>query len=114
MKILPIFVVALATASVATFPLPASAVTFLYSGTITDYETPQAGYYSFTVAGAQGGSHDGIGGGGAIISGDIYFSQGIDLSILVGGAGFPGTGNSASGGGGMSFIAEGSNPVIVA
>ena len=102
------------------FTVTAGAATFLYSGVLDSYLVPGNGWYAFTVAGAQGGRGDigpTVGGGGAVISGDLYFTSGTDLSVLVGGKGStnPDIGNGDAGsGGGMSFIAIGSTPIIVA
>lgn len=94
----------------------AAAIQFLSTGTVESYAIPTSGYYAFVLAGAQGGIGDaGIGGGGALISGKIYFDQGLSLSILAGGGGSSSpNGDSAGGGGGMSFIAVGDNPIIIA
>jgi hypothetical protein len=67
--------------------------------------------------GGAGKSSGTIGGGGAVISGDPYLTFGEVLTVLAGGAGLTiqGFGNGAAGsGGGMSFIALGSTPIIVA
>lgn len=107
----------LATASIVMlFASPANAMTFLYSGALDSYTIQQSGTYSFTVAGAEGGTDDkhGIGGAGASLSGEIYFSAGTDLAILVGGCGYNGA-DTAGGGGGMSFISTSDfSPIIVA
>lgn len=105
--------IAISTAAMMLAVSTAQATTF--SGGISSYLVPQSGYYFFEVAGAQGGIGDGgIGGGGAIISGNIYFNQGLNLTILVGGGGGVSFGDSAGGGGGMSFIASGGSPIVVA
>lgn len=114
---------AAAAAVVLLSAVPASATTFLYTGALDSYQVETSGVYAFTVAGAQGGNNSFrptdlnlSGGGGAILSGDIYLDAGEDLSILVGGGGYEqgGDGGSGGSGGGMSFIALGSTPLIVA
>ncbi len=81
----------------------------VFSGPLgTEYVIPSIGYYDFTVAGAQGGSGDGFGSGGAgaIVGGELFFSAGSTLDIVVGGAGGNGEGGDgyAGGGGGGSFV----------
>src|SRR6185437_7419012 len=88
-------------------------------GDVSTYEITRSGTYALTVAGAQGGFNvymPTIGGPGALISGDVYLSAGTTLSYLAGGAGGQqgGDGGSAGSGGGMSFVAIGIDPLIVA
>lgn len=111
MKLIRVMTIAAAMVAVRT---PASATEFLYSGSVESYVIPTSGYYALTVAGAQGGGFLSVGGGGAVVSGDIYLSNGTVLSVLAGGAGLPGNGDSANGGGGMSFISIGASPIVVA
>ncbi len=88
-------------------------------GDVSTYEITNTGTYALTVAGAQGGYNVGnptIGGPGALISGDVYLYAGTVLSYLAGGAGSQqgGDGGSGGSGGGMSFVAIGTAPLIVA
>jgi len=87
----------------------AGATLFKYTGAIQDYVVPASGIYDITVAGAQGGNSGfnpndansagvpafppGLGGGGAILGGDVYLTGGTTLEIVVGGIG--GTLNTA-------------------
>jgi hypothetical protein len=106
----PLLVLAISWAAI----LPASAAQFLPTGLIVTYIVPTTGFYSFAVAGAEGGSYMNFAGGGAVISGKLHFNQGAALSILAGEAGTGSyNGNSAGGGGGMSFISLGHPPLIV-
>jgi hypothetical protein len=86
--------------------------TFTATGSI-QYETiTNAGTYSITVDGAQGGAGGagGIGGDGAEVSGDIYLASGIVLEIVVGSEGASGPPlNGGGGGGGGSFVFAGNN-----
>jgi hypothetical protein len=81
----------------------ANAVVFGGPGS-DQYIVPSAGYYDFSVAGAQGG---GGGGYGAIVGGELFLDGGATLDIIVGGTGENGVylGNGyGSGGGGGSFV----------
>ncbi|MEI6761113.1 MAG: glycine-rich protein [Betaproteobacteria bacterium] len=93
-------------------------LTFNYTGAITTWTVP-AGVTSITATarGAQGGSNGGTGGLGASVQGTLTVTPGQVLSILVGQQP-PNTGSFAGGGGG-SYIANGSafataTPLIVA
>ncbi len=84
---------------------------FDYQGSLAQFVAPAAGVYHFEVVGAQGGgSHDGIGGYGAKLDGDLYLDKWVRLDIVVGGAGVSGGfdpleyGYMAGGGGGGSFV----------
>ena len=108
------------------------ATLFSYSGSIVDYVIPATGDYYILAAGAQGGNGhnlvDSYGGYGAVVSGNIDLLAGTELEIIVGGAGVGDDGvvtlNSdgtiryadlvSGGGGGGSFVAELSVPVVVA
>jgi len=78
---------------------------FTATGTI-QYDTIESGgTYDITADGAQGGSSEvGAGGGGAVVSGDVYLQPGTVLEIVVGVEG--GTGLNGGGGGGGSFVIE--------
>jgi hypothetical protein len=97
----------------------ASASAAVPLGNVSTYDITTTGTYALGVGGAQGGVYPGlpmIGGGGATIYGDIYLTAGTELSYLIGTAGYAqnGDGGSAGSGGGMSFIAIGDQPLIVA
>jgi hypothetical protein len=103
----------------ATAGAAAAATVFSYDGVIDTFVVSTSGDYHLEAAGAPGGSSSAadIGqGSGAFVSGDVYLSAGVTLSILVGGAGSNDGGGNGSGGsgGGMSFIALGSTPLLVA
>lgn len=97
-------------------PLPAQAVTFFYTGALATYVVPADRWYELTVAGAQGG--DGWlsrpGGGGAIISGNLFLEADTVLTLLVGSRGASAGSDNGGGGGGMSFVSSGTTPLIVA
>jgi hypothetical protein len=85
--------------------------TFDAIGSIQHETITNAGTYSITADGAQGGSGLGAGAGaggeGAAVSGDIYLAAGTVLEIVVGGEGDNGTsGEGGGGGGGGSFVIE--------
>jgi len=96
---------------------------FNYKGNISTWAAPQAGNYTITAYGAQGGgSHlnmttgvAGLPGGlGAIIGGRFQLSANQNLNILAGGMGVS-TSEYAGGGGGGSFVVDSSNnPLVVA
>lgn len=72
---------------------------------------PKTGTYRVTVAGAKGGSgNSGPGGFGAFMRGDLVFTAGDKVRIVVGQAGttdFSGCGNPYGSGGGGSFVLYG-------
>ena len=88
---------------------------------IQNWTVPATGTYSIEVGGARGGTAatsgtNRAGGFGAKMKGDFYLTQGTVLQILVGQAGGS---HDTYGGGGGSFVANGSNysvasPLIVA
>jgi len=91
---------------------------FLFTGSETNI-TLNPGTYIITVYGAQGGyGAAGVGGLGAEMSGEFYFSTPTTITLLVGGAGGgyirPGGGGGAGGGGGGSFVVNGGTPLVVA
>jgi hypothetical protein len=105
MKTLKFVAAVLATAALS---IPAHALTFLYTSSLGTYVVPASRWYELTVAGAQGGygfNPGTLGGGGALITGDIFLNSGTQLTILVAGHGEGAYGDTAGAGGGMSFIA---------
>jgi outer membrane autotransporter protein len=96
---------------------------FNYKGNISTWAAPQAGNYTITAYGAQGGGSylnmtTGVvglpGGLGAIIGGRFQLSANQTLNILAGGMGVS-TSEYAGGGGGGSFVVDSSsNPLVVA
>ncbi len=84
---------------------------------IHTYTIGTTGTYDITADGAQGGAASwylgGLGGAGAVVSGDVYLQAGAVLEIVVGGEGGSGVGpftdstrSGAGGGGGGSFVIE--------
>ena len=80
-----------------------------YSGAAVSYTAPNAGIYTITAYGAQGGS----GGDGAEASGVFRLTAGEVLSLAVGGAGTYAT-YSGGGGGGSFVVAPANVPLVVA
>jgi hypothetical protein len=85
---------------------------------IQEWTVPQPGIYTIEVWGAQGGSiNSRTGGLGAIMSGEISFSEGTIVQVLVGQQGI-GFGHGAGGGGGsyvVQVVANSQNvPLVIA
>jgi hypothetical protein len=77
------------------------------TGTIETWTVPVTGDWTFTVAGAQGGSRSSgsVGGPGAVVTATFTLTQGTVVRILVGRQGPQGVSGSANqGGGGGSFV----------
>jgi T5SS/PEP-CTERM-associated repeat protein len=103
----------------------AQSTNFVYTGLVVTYTIPVTGNYDFTVAGAKGGDYSNTiytGGLGAVLSGEIYLTNGTVLDIAVGGVGANGLYNGGSsgtnygaGGGGGTFIYTATNaPLMIA
>jgi hypothetical protein len=93
-----------AAANAETFTMPGM---FSFTALVT-------GEYAVELLGASGGSSLGgsVGGLGAEASGDVFLTQGEDLTLFVGGQGI--SGHFAGGGGGGSFVFNGTNVLAVA
>jgi hypothetical protein len=93
-----------AAANAETFTMPGM---FSFTALVT-------GEYAVELLGASGGSTLGgsVGGLGAEASGDVFLTQGEDLTLFVGGQGI--SGHFAGGGGGGSFVFNGTNVLAVA
>ena len=92
---------------------PTYSKSFAYTGNTQTFTAFTTGYYHITAAGAQGGlgldggNPPGVGGLGAMASGDVYLQAGATLEIVVGGMGSVTTRSAgAGGGGGGSFVIE--------
>jgi hypothetical protein len=100
---------------------PPSTVNYLFTGSETTV-TLKPGTYDITAYGAQGGGfyygNSGVGGQGAKVEAQFYFSNTVTLTILVGGAGDSGVvaeiNGGGGGGGGGSFVVNVSTPLLIA
>jgi hypothetical protein len=99
---------ALALAASASASAAARAdITYNFTGTIQQYTAPTTGVYTFTVAGAQGGSNNyQAGGSGVSETGSVTLTAGTVLDIVVGGQGGSDFVDSNGGGGGSYFDAS--------
>ncbi len=74
--------------------------TFNYTGAIETVTIGTSGYYDIMADGAQGGRYNsnsgGLGGLGAMASGEIFLQAGAKLEIVVGGAGGTGAATAAA------------------
>jgi hypothetical protein len=93
----------------------ANAETFAFTGGVQTFNVSVSGEYAVELLGASGG----IGfinrfdpGPGAEVSGDVFLTAGEDLTLFVGGQG--GFGTNAGGGGGGSFVFNGTDVLAVA
>lgn len=92
------------------------AQSYLFTGSETTINL-NAGIYNIIVYGAQGGGSgrgSSVGGLGAEMGGEFYFSGTTTLTLLVGGTGGTGGVNNSGGGGGGSFVVAGSIPLLIA
>jgi hypothetical protein len=95
---------------------PAQAGVYLYTGSETTINLNPGTYY-ITAYGANGGNGILSGGLGAEMEGEFNFTTATAFTLLVGGAGTPGTGDLSgygAGGGGGSFVVYGGTPMVVA
>lgn len=102
-------------------PVMAQTVRYSFTGSIVNTTITTGGTYQITVGGASGGGglNGTVGGAGASVVGNIDFSSGTALRLVVGGQGGALSGfglvfGGGGGGGGGSFVLSGTTALLVA